>query len=115
MPTARAWLVNNDMQALLSEVRSSTMSSTAYLNSSLGVKVSVWASPSTTDASKRLVNAASMSYVAGSNGVYRYVAQSTSFGALSVGVSGLAIMTLSTGGLNGEWRVPVLGEYRGTS
>jgi len=115
MPSARAWYVNNDMLATLNGLRSSTMASTAYLNNSLSVKLSVWIAATTVDVTKRVLNGVAMTFVTGTNGNYRYAAQSTAFSAFSVGGQGLAIMSVSTGGLNGEWRVPLKAETRGTS
>lgn len=113
MAVARAWYINNDMVVSLSNLQSSTMASGTYLNSSLNVKCAIWKAATTGTLSDRLVNQAAMGYVAGSAGQYRFVAQSTAFSALTNGKQGLAIITVSETGLDGEWRVPFNVEYRG--
>lgn len=107
------WYTGNDMQAEITGVRSSTMGSTSYLNSSTGLRVSIY--DGLTTASAVVVNNRLMSYVSGTNGSYRATAQSTETGALTVGDRGLAVYTLSHSGLNGQWRAPFRVENRGTS
>jgi len=98
------WFYNNDMLATLTGLRSSTMSSTAYLNSSTGVTVSVWKALSTAVVANRVVNAANLAYLAGTNGNYRAVVQSTQHG-MTIGSPGLAIYKVAHSGLDGEWRL----------
>lgn len=108
------WYTGNDMVAEITGVRSSTMASTSYLNSSTGLRVSVYDGLSTSDTV--VVNNRLMSYVAASNGSYRATIQSTEFtNSLTVGDRGIGIITLSHSGLNGRWKIPVRVEERGTS
>ena len=115
MPAARAWYWNNDMTVVLSGLQSSTMANGTYLNGSVHVTATIWAAPTTTFVANRLVLGANMGYVTGSAGMYRYTGQSTAFTKITPGMQGLAIITVSDSGLDGEWRVPFNGEYRGTS
>ena len=115
MALPEVWFVQNDMLASLSSVRSSTMASTAYLNSSTGITVSIWDGLSTASTTNRIVNARNLGYVAASNGNYRGVIQSTESTRLGVGESGLAIFTLAHSGLNAHWRLPFRADYRQTS
>lgn len=110
----RVWYRNNDMQAEISGVRSSTMASTAYLNSSTGMRVSIWET-STASTAFLIINNRTMSYVAASNGAYRATVQSTEHGSLALVDVGVAIFTLNHSGLNGQWRAPFRVEDRGTS
>ena len=112
MAQPEVWFVQNDMICSLSGVRSSTMASTAYLNSSTGVTVSVWDGLSTASTTNRVINARNLGYVAASNGNYRGVMQSTESTKLGIGENGLAIFTLVHSGLNGHWRLPFRVDYR---
>lgn len=108
------WYTGNDMVAEITGVRSSTMASTAYLNSSTGLRVSVYDGLTTGDTV--VVNNQLMSYVAASNGSYRATVQSTAFASsLTVGERAIGIITLSHSGLNGRWKIPIRIEERGTS
>lgn len=115
MPSARAWYVNNDMTLTLSGLRSSTMASGNYLNGSVSVKASIWKAYTTASISDRLYTGLVLGYISGSNGNYRYIAQSTAFSAIHQSTPGMCIITVQDSGLDGEWRVPFNGEYRGTS
>ena len=103
MAAANIWFYNNDMMVTLSGLRTSTMASTAYLNNSTNLSVSVWKALTTAASTNRIVNARNMPYVAATNGDYRTVVQSTEH-SMAVGTQGLAILTLSHLGVNGEWR-----------
>lgn len=109
------WLVNNDKLVTLTGVRSSTMASTAYLNSSTNVTVSVWKALTTGSTADRLVNARVMSYITASNGNYRATVQSTEATSIVEGTKGLLVFTVAHSGLNAEWRAPFLGQYRRTT
>lgn len=112
MSQASAWYRGNDMVLLLSGFASSTSSTGSYLNSSTGITVSVWKSATTGTIGNRIVNARNMPYVSGSNGNYRVVVQSTESTGISVGSQGLVIFKATHAGLDGEWRLPLRGEYR---
>lgn len=103
----------NDMLLRVSGVRSSTMASTAYLNSSTGMTVSIYDGETTS--AQVLINGRNCAYVTASNGQYQAVAQSTETTALSVRARGLALFVLSHSGLNAEWRVPFRVDYRRTT
>lgn len=103
MPQARIWFTNNDMLVRLDTVRSSTMTSTQYLNSSTGVSVSIWSTQSTGSTAARVVTALNMPYVTGSNGRYQVAVQSTAH-SMAVGTIGFCEIDLSHSGLTGEWR-----------
>lgn len=108
------WYTGNDMVAEIAGVRSSTMASTSYLNSSTGLRFSVY-DGLTTNATV-VVNNQSMSYVAASNGSYRAVVQSTAFvNQLTVGERAIGIITLNHSGLDGRWKIPIRVEDRGTT
>jgi hypothetical protein len=79
------------------------------------VTVSVWKTLTTASTTNRLINARVMTYVAGSDGNYRAVAQSTETTAITEGLQGLAIFVVAHSGLNGEWRLPFRGQYRRTT
>jgi hypothetical protein len=91
------------------------MASTAYLNSSTNVTVTVWKALTTASTANRLVNARVMTYETASNGNYRAVVQSTESTAITVGLQGLGIFRVAHQGLNGEWRMPFQGNYRRTT
>jgi len=113
MARAYAWWRGNDMLAELSGLVSSTDTSSP-VNNSTGVTVSIWCPASTSSSGNLLLSGAVMGYVAGSDGDYRYTAQSTSL-TPTTGRRGMAIITLAHSGLNGEWRVPFRVERRGTT
>lgn len=115
MALPEMWYLNNDVVLTLSSLRSSTMASTAYLNSSTNVTVTVWKALSTASTANRVVNARVMSYVTASNGNYRAVVQSTESTGITEGLQGLAIFKVAHQGLNGEWRVPFRGQFRRTT
>lgn len=109
------WYRGNDMTAEMTGVKSSTMGSTQYLNSSTGMRLYVWDGLSTGSTSNLVVNNRLCSYVTGSNGGYRAVIQSTESTRLSLTERGLAIFRLSHSGMNAEWRSPFRVEDRGTT
>ena len=109
MASPAVWFQNNDMLVTLSGLRTSTMASTAYLNGSTNVRLSVWSSQSTVGTP--IVSAQSMPYVAGTNGNYRTVVQSTQHN-MTYGRSGLARITLSHLGITGEWFAVFFVEHR---
>ena len=115
MALPEIWLVNNDNVLTMLGIRSSTMASTAYLNSSTNIKVSVWKALTTASTANRLINQRVMTYIAASNGDYRAVVQSTESTAITDQLQGLAIVTVNHSGLNGEWRMPFQGNYRRTT
>lgn len=108
------WWINNDMLVKLENLRTSTMSTGSYLNNSTNLKVNVWKALSTGTPADRVVTNRLMSYVAATNGNYRTVIQSTDH-TMSIGVTGLAIISLAHLGLNAEWRVPFRVDPRRTS
>ena len=69
MGKAAVWAVGNDMRVRLDELRSSTMASGSYLNSSTGVTVQIWATDSTASTSNLKVSSKNMPYVSGHNPV----------------------------------------------
>jgi len=109
------WYIGNDMTCELAGVRSSTMGSTQYLNSSTGMRVSIWDGLTTASPSAVVVNNRAMTYVVGSNGGYRAIVQSTEATALTLTERGLAVYTLNQAGLNALWRLPFRVENRGTT
>jgi hypothetical protein len=109
------WLLNNDVGLTVSGVKSSTMSSTAYVNSSTTLTVSVWKALTTGATTNRIINARVMSYIAASQGNYRTVVQSTESTGIAEGTKGLLVFRLAHSGLNAEWRAPFLGQYRRTT
>lgn len=114
MASPSVWFFKNDMLAQLTLLRSSTMASSAYLNSSTGVTVTVWKNPTTVASTNRVVNARNLPYLAASQGGYRGKIESTEHGML-MGTVGLAIFTVRHAGLDGEWRVPFRLEARQTT
>ena len=112
MPTASVWYENNDMLITLSGLKSSTMTSTQYLNSSTGVTANVWETFSTTSTTNQVMANANMTYVSGTNGNYRVVTQSSAASALVDADFGVAIITVDHAGLDGEWRVRFRVEHR---
>lgn len=100
---ASVWFANNDMVVQVANVRSSTMSSTAYLNSSTGITCAVWKALTTASTSNRVVNATNMPYSTGTNGTYKLTIQSTAH-TMSTGTAGMAVITLTHSGLDAEWR-----------
>jgi hypothetical protein len=114
MPRAFAWFLNNDMLVQLSDLRSSTASSTGpYINSSTGVTVTIYPTQSTL--STPTVSGVQMAYVGGTNGIYRYAAQHTAFGSYEEENKGMAIVSVAHSGLDGEFRAPFRVEYRGST
>lgn len=113
MARAQAWYTNNDMVVSLNGLQSSTASS-AYINNSTAVTVTVWRTISTASLADRLVNAVPMSYVNASNGHYRYTAQSTGV-VPTLGDRGMAIVRVAHAGLDGEWRAYFRAERRGAT
>ena len=98
------WFEGNDMLVKLSGVKSSTMGSTSYLNSSTGLRVSLYDGPTTSSAA--VLTNRNVPYVSGTNGNYRIVIQSTESTALRRGNTALAVYVLSHSGLNGKWWLP---------
>lgn len=113
MARAFAWLRGNDMLVDLEGFRSST-ASTSFVNNSTGVTVAIWCPASTASSSNLLISGAAMGYLSGTDGDYRYTAQSTAL-TPPIGRNGVAIITAAHSGLNGEWRVPFRTERRGTT
>lgn len=107
------WYEGNDMLAQIAGVRSSTMASTAYLNSSTGMRVTLYDGP-TTGASV-VINNRALAYVSATNGTYQTVIQSTESAAFVRGDEGLAVFTLSHSGMNGKWWLPFGTQVRRTT
>jgi hypothetical protein len=105
------WFFANDMLLSLASLRTSTMPSTTFLNASTGVLANVWKAITTAASTNRIVTNRALTYVSGSNGIYRGVVQSTEH-SMAVGTVGLSILTVNHLGLNAEWRVPFSVEYR---
>ena len=115
MASAEVWFFRNDMTVTLTGVQSSTNTS-AYVNSSTGVSCYIWKALTTASVANRLTTVAvNLPYVAASNGNYRGVFQSSAYAAIISTVRGMAIISLSHSGLNGEWRAMLRGETRGTT
>jgi hypothetical protein len=104
MPKAAAWFDDgNDMYVRLDTLKSSTMGSTSYLNSSTGVTCEIWQALTTASTSDKVVTATNVPYIAASNGRYELTIHSTAH-SMARGVIGMARVLLSHSGLNGEWR-----------
>lgn len=115
MARADVWYYKNDMTVTLTGLQSSTDTS-AYVNSSTGVTAHIWKALTTGSTANRLTTAAvNLSYLAATNGNYRQIFQSTSYTGITSTVRGVAIITVNHSGLNGEWRVALRGENRGTT
>lgn len=95
------WYEGNDMRITMTGLRSTTMSSTAYLNSSTNLTVTVYDGPTTS--ATALVSSRVLSYTTGSNGNYATVVQSTESTALRRNDEGLAVFVLNHSGLNAKW------------
>lgn len=107
------WYEGNDMLMGISGIQSSTMASTAYLNSSTGVRLTLYDGPTTGAAvifSNRVLN-----YVAATNGTYRTIVHSTESTALTRGDEGLGVFTVNHSGLNGKWYLSFSAQLRRTS
>ena len=111
MARASAWYDGNDMRVRLDLLRSSTMGSTSYLNSSTGVTVEVWQADSTASTSDQVSTATNAPYVTASNGRYDLTIQSTGH-TMSTGTLGMAIIKVEHSGLTGEWRPEFLVQKR---
>jgi hypothetical protein len=107
------WLEGNDMLVSLAGLRSSTMASTAYLNSSTGVRVTLYDGP-TTSATAVITNR-NLSYVTATNGTYQGVIQSTESTAFRRGDEGLGVFTLNHSGMNGKWYLSFSAQIRRTT
>lgn len=110
MARASAWFDDNDMSITLSGVQSSTMGSTSYHNNSTGVTAVVYGG-STSSTSNVVVSSVNMPYLTGTNGNYRYVAQSTSH-TMIMKQHGTAIITLDDSGLDAKWNVDFVVQRR---
>jgi hypothetical protein len=93
-------------------LKSSTMASSMWINASTNVLANIWSTQST--AAAKIITNRNLAYVSGTNGNYRGVIHSTEQ-TMKYGVTGLAIITFTQLGLNGEWRVPFHVEVRRTS
>ena len=111
MARASAWYDGNDMRVRLDELRSSTMASGTYLDSSTGVTVEVWQADSTASTSNKVQAATNMPYVTASDGRYDVTIQSTGH-SMSTGTLGMAIIKVEHSGLTGEWRPEFLVQRR---
>ena len=111
MAKASAWYDGNDMRVRLDLLRSSTMGSTSYLNSSTGVTVEIWQADTTASTANKVQAATNMPYVTASNGRYDLTIQSTGH-TMSTGTLGMAIIKVAHSGLNGEWRPEFLVQRR---
>ena len=107
------WLEGNDMVASLTGVRSSTMASTAYLNSSTRVRVTLYDGPTTS--ATAVISNRLLTYVTATNGTYRTVVQSTESTAFRRGDEGLGVFTLNHSGMNGKWYLSFSAQVRRTS
>lgn len=107
------WYEGNDMLVSLTGVRSSTMASTAYLNSSTGVRVTLYDGPTT--GHPVVINNRNLPYVSATNGTYRAVVQSTESTAFVRGDEGLGVFTLSHSGMNGKWYLSFSAQLRRTT
>lgn len=107
------WYEANDMLLAITGVRSSTMASTSYLNSSTGVTVTLYDGP-TTGATALLVDRV-LPYIPATNGTYRAVIQSTESTALHAGDEGIAVFRVNHSGLNAKWYLSFSAQLRRTT
>lgn len=114
MATPGVWFANNDMIVTLVGLRTSTMSSTTWLNGSTNLTCNVWKADSTAASTNRVITNQNVAYVLGTNGIYRTTIQSTQHN-MAVGTAGRAILTLNHLGVNGEWVAPFHVERRATT
>lgn len=107
------WYEGNDMLVSIAGVRSSTMASTAFLNNSTGLRVTLYDAPTTSG--NVIINNRLLSYVTATNGTYRATVQSTESTAFRRGDEGLGVFTLSHSGMNGKWYLSFSSQIRRTS
>ena len=107
------WLLNNDMKVTLSGARTSTMTSTEFLNSSTGVQVDIYTGHTTGSTSILLSNLPYSTLVNSGNGGYVVVVSSTVMP--TVRDLGMAIVTLAHSGADGEWRSWFVVHERGST
>ena len=107
------WLEGNDMVVSLAGLRSSTMASTSFLNSSTGVRVTLYDGPTT--GATAVINNRLLSYVAATNGIYRTVVQSTESTAFRRGDEGLGVFTVNHSGMNAKFYLSFSAQLRRTS
>ncbi len=108
------WLFNNDMLVTVSGVRTSTMTSTEYLNSSTGITVDIYNAQTTGSTSVAQSNVAYSTMVNSGNGGYDVVVQSTAHSMASNSL-GMAIITLNHSGVDAEWRLRCVVHERGST
>ena len=114
MASPSVWFQNNDMILTLVGLRTSTMSSTTWLNGSTNLLCNVWKADSTAASTNHVVTNQTVAYVGGTNGNYRTTVQSTQH-TMQAGQVGMAILTLNHLGLNAEWRAAFHVERRATT
>jgi len=114
MGRAIAWYEGNDMRIRLDTLKTSTMGSTSYLNSSTGVTVVIWDAVSTSSTGDIAVASKNVPYVSGSNGRYDVTIQSTDH-TMAKGTHGMAVITVEDSNVDGEWRPRFVVQYRHTT
>lgn len=107
------WYEANDMLASITGVRSSTMASTSYLNSSTGMRVTIFDGPTTS--ATAVVSNRLLAYVSATNGTYRATIQSTESTRLHAGDEGMAVFTLNHSGMNAKWYLSFSAQLRRTT
>ena len=104
MARADVWFTGkNDMVVRLDTVRSSTMATGSYLDSSTNIQCDVWSATSTASTANKLVSGRNMAYVSDSNGRYDGTIHSSEH-SMTYGTIGMAVITVDHLGLDGEWR-----------
>jgi hypothetical protein len=114
MGRATAWYDGNDMRVRLDTLKTSTMGSTSYLNSSTGVTVAIWSETSTDSTANLVVASRNMPYVSASNGRYDVVIQSTDH-TMALRTNGMAVIVVEDSALDAEWRPTFLVQQRRTT
>ena len=117
------WFEDNDMAVTLRSLKSSTMNSTSFLNSSTGVTLSLWTQNTTGSTSNRIniggsasVNVAySTGTTSGANGTYRVVVGTSATTGLSTGLHLTGIVTVAHSGTDGKFRQQYRVTRRGTT
>jgi hypothetical protein len=107
------WFEGNDMLVTLAGLRSSTMASTSYLNSSTGVRVTIYDGPTTGDSV--VINNRNLPYVTATAGTYRGTVQSTESAQLTRGGEGLAVFDVLHSGMNAKFYLAFSAQVRRTT
>ena len=119
MGQASLWFKGSDMLVTYSGLISSTASSTAagsteFIASSTGVTLNVWGARTSGSTSDNVVANKNVPYVAGSDGKYQCVVQSTAH-SMARGTNGFIDVVVDHSGLDDRRRIPFRVEWRGTT